>query len=202
MEDSRMAQPERNQSDRFDLYLIAAGVVWGAVDMLAGGLLAPLSLPSKSIFLVPLGILVMSVARARTGLAGSCALMGVGAALLRTAVGVGGRCPTGFLCSPVALLLQGVTLEGTIRLLRAQIRGPWMSWTGAGALAGGVSPLLFAAVAVAFMGWTGGWSAVAAYAAPRVPLCLVGGALASALGVRLGALLRVPVPAEETGYSA
>lgn len=195
-----MAQPERNQSDRFYLYLIAAGVVWGAVDMLAGGLLAPLRLPSRSIFLVPLGILAMSVARARTGLAGSCALMGLGAALLRTAVGVGGRCPTGFLCSPVAMLLQGVTLEGTIRLLRAGVRAPWLSWAGAGAAAGALSPLVFASASVAFLGWSGGWDTVAAYAAPRMPLCLVGGALTAALGARLGALRRAPATAEGRPY--
>ncbi len=195
-----MAQTEKNQRGRLYLYLIVAGVVWGVIDMLAGGLLAPLRLPSRSVFLVPLGILAMSVARARSGLSGSCALMGVGAALFRTAVGIGGRCPTGFLCSPVALLLQGVTLEGTIHLLRARIGAPWVSWAGAGALAGAVAPGLFAATAVGFMGWSGDWSTVAGYAAPRVPLCLVGGAVTAALGARLGALRRAPAPAEERTY--
>jgi hypothetical protein len=195
-----MAQAERDHRGRLYLYLIVAGVVWGLIDLLAGGLLAPLGLPSKSIFLVPLGILVLTAARARTGLAGSCALMGLGAALLKTAVGVGGRCPTGFLCSPAALLLQGVTLEGTIRLLRADVGRPWMSW--AGALAGALAPGVFAAAAVAIMGWSGGWDAAVAYAAPRVPLCLVGGAMASALGARLGLLHRLPARTEQRTYTA
>jgi hypothetical protein len=190
-----MTEPESNRKGRLCLYLIVAGIAWGVVDMLAGGLLAPLGLPSKSIFLVPFGILAMVAVRAKTGIAGSCALMGMGAALLRTGIGIGGRCPTGFLCSPVALLLQGVTLEGTIALLRAEGRSSWMSWVGAGALAGAAAPVLFAAAAMAFMGWSPAWSTVAAYAAPRVPLCLVGGAVASALGARLGALQRTLAPA-------
>ena len=165
--------------------------------MVAGGLLAQLGLPSKSIFLVPLGILAMATVRARTGLAGSCALMGIGAALLRTGIGIGGRCPTGFLCSPAALLLQGATLEGTIVLLRARSRGSWMPWVGAGALAGAAAPVLFAAAAMAFMGWSAGWSALGAYVAPRMPLCLVGGAVASVLGARLGALIRMPAAAPD-----
>ncbi len=192
-----MTQPEKNQRGRLCLYLIVGGVAWGVVDLVAGGLLGPLGLPSKSIFLVPLGILAMSAGRARTGVAGSCALMGLGAALLRMAVGAGGRCPNGFLCTPVALALQGATLEGTVRLLRADVGRSWMSWAGAGALAGALAPVAFAALALAFMGWSGGFDALLAYAAPRVPFCLVGGAVASAFGARLGAFHRLPAPAAQ-----
>jgi hypothetical protein len=192
-----MQQETPSWKGRLYLYLVVAGVGWGLLDWAVGGVLAPLRLPSKSVFLIPLAILVLAAARARTGLAGSCALMGVGAALGRMALNSVGRCPTGFLCHPVAMMVEALLMEGSLALVQIGSRTRWAPWSVAGAVAGALSPTLFAMVAISARWMPVGWGGLGGFLALRLPLCLFGGALASPAGAWIGSLGRAAVPSPE-----